>query len=345
MSYLVGRIRKVQNLEIIEENSTEQDKKLAQKVYIGSLIALIEQANDLNSKASIKLPNFIYLEELKTQLDEADSQCQNLSYLIQQMNQEKDSLLILEKELLILESQLNKMMKGNCPMCLQGCPIQSKKYSKIEPVTKYHVEWAWDNRYFSPLQRHVDKFHGNHHWSRMFEYPWVLIHGNFHPGLDVLDAGGGDGPLSPIIYMTSNCMIINMDLDHTRNTRWDHLKGITKVVGDILKTGFKDNSFDRVICVSVIEHTPNPFEILHELWRVTKPGGRLLVTLDVADYSRHNHIVDLKMAKEILKLFGLEVPKEPWRILTAKFKEEERQEHEPTEVNLKVICFWVEKPL
>jgi SAM-dependent methyltransferase len=42
---------------------------------------------------------------------------------------------------------------------------------------------------------------------------------------------------------------------------------------------FKDNSFDAVISLNVLEHVPNPFAAADELQRVLKPGGDLYVAV------------------------------------------------------------------
>jgi len=41
---------------------------------------------------------------------------------------------------------------------------------------------------------------------------------------------------------------------------------------------FKDNVFDTVICTQVIEHVPRPWLVVHEIYRVLKEGGHLLLS-------------------------------------------------------------------
>ncbi|MCR9257263.1 MAG: methyltransferase domain-containing protein [Alphaproteobacteria bacterium] len=52
---------------------------------------------------------------------------------------------------------------------------------------------------------------------------------------------------------------------------------------DILAVGqtlpFKDNSFDAIVSIAVLEHVTDPFACAKELYRVTKPGGKLLVSV------------------------------------------------------------------
>lgn len=39
-----------------------------------------------------------------------------------------------------------------------------------------------------------------------------------------------------------------------------------------------DNKFDAVICTEVIEHVDNPFLVADELYRITKPGGKIYIS-------------------------------------------------------------------
>lgn len=47
---------------------------------------------------------------------------------------------------------------------------------------------------------------------------------------------------------------------------------------DIMKLSFGDNFFDTVISCETIEHVPNPKMAIQELYRVLKPGGKLILT-------------------------------------------------------------------
>ena len=48
---------------------------------------------------------------------------------------------------------------------------------------------------------------------------------------------------------------------------------------DALHLPFPDGTFDRVIASEVLEHIPHDLAAMHELFRVTKPGGSIAVTV------------------------------------------------------------------
>lgn len=53
-------------------------------------------------------------------------------------------------------------------------------------------------------------------------------------------------------------------------------------VGDLHALPYRDDTFDQVFCISVLEHTEEPLRCFDELWRVTRIGGTLSVTGDYA---------------------------------------------------------------
>lgn len=49
-------------------------------------------------------------------------------------------------------------------------------------------------------------------------------------------------------------------------------------VGDVEQMPFRDNTFDAVVCLGVIEYLDTDERALREMWRVLKPGGRAVVS-------------------------------------------------------------------
>jgi 2-polyprenyl-6-hydroxyphenyl methylase/3-demethylubiquinone-9 3-methyltransferase len=48
---------------------------------------------------------------------------------------------------------------------------------------------------------------------------------------------------------------------------------------DLAHLSLADESFDGVLCSSVLEYLDEPTRVLDEFWRITRPGGALIVTL------------------------------------------------------------------
>lgn len=110
------------------------------------------------------------------------------------------------------------------------------------------------------------------------------------PGKRILDAGAG-----PCKYqnLCSHLDYVSQDFSEydgkgnglgVQRGEWDvaHID----ILCDIVNIPEPDSSFDAVLCVSVLEHLPNPVMALKEFFRLLKPGGKLLLT---APFSSSTH--------------------------------------------------------
>lgn len=91
----------------------------------------------------------------------------------------------------------------------------------------------------------------------------------------LLDAGCGDKPYVDI-FRQSVSAHIGIDVAR-RAVQRPGLEG-PDVVGDVGSLPFADESFDSVLCTQVLEHLPNPGQVMNEFHRVLRPGGTLIVT-------------------------------------------------------------------
>jgi 2-polyprenyl-3-methyl-5-hydroxy-6-metoxy-1,4-benzoquinol methylase len=132
-----------------------------------------------------------------------------------------------------------------------------------------------------------------HQWSRQWEYPFVCQEIATHlaqPGISgarILDAGSGVTFFPG--YITgkyADASIHCCDFDASYPAMYERIYPEGSRVGfsidDLRKLSQESGTFDLVYCISVLEHTKDYPQILREFHRVLKPGGRLVLTFDVA---------------------------------------------------------------
>jgi len=86
-------------------------------------------------------------------------------------------------------------------------------------------------------------------------------------GKRVLDAGAGEGRFKPFFAHTEYAGIDFGQGDPS----WNYSK--LDVIGRLEELPFADGSFDHVLSVVVLEHTPQPARVIEEFRRVLKRGG------------------------------------------------------------------------
>jgi SAM-dependent methyltransferase len=91
----------------------------------------------------------------------------------------------------------------------------------------------------------------------------------------VLDLGCGDGDYS-VRLQELGFDVIAGDMDVKR---FKHADKIDFRVCDLTqRLPFEDGSFDHILLAEVIEHLRNPYDVMKELSRVLKKGGKLIVS-------------------------------------------------------------------
>lgn len=102
------------------------------------------------------------------------------------------------------------------------------------------------------------------------------------PGELVLDAGCGTG-LTLRRYWRPGVRVVALDLSLSSLRvcqRTGPTDGMTFVRGDLTRLPFADGTFDRVCCANAIQQLPGDLrrQVVRELARVVKPGGRVVVS-------------------------------------------------------------------
>jgi 2-polyprenyl-3-methyl-5-hydroxy-6-metoxy-1,4-benzoquinol methylase len=136
--------------------------------------------------------------------------------------------------------------------------------------------------------------------TRVFEYPWAFLTAKAEPGMRVLDIGGGVSGLQYVLDK-GGCEVTNVDpsarpefrsgfsqdfglnpdLHAALNTVFD--TNVTLVADTIQDADLAPASFDRVFCLSVIEHitAEDGAQVMESIGRLLRPGGQGIFTVDL----------------------------------------------------------------
>jgi len=92
-------------------------------------------------------------------------------------------------------------------------------------------------------------------------------------GSKVLDAGAGTGRYR---HLFSHCDYKATDFCREPSTIGSYSK--MDYICDVTSIPVPDESFDAILCTEVLEHVPQPIEVIREFSRILKTGGTLLLT-------------------------------------------------------------------
>lgn len=67
-------------------------------------------------------------------------------------------------------------------------------------------------------------------------------------------------------------------------TKWAQLEA---VVAHGERLPFADATFDCAVASEIIEHLPEPERVPDEMWRVARPGGRVLISTPYGEHIRY----------------------------------------------------------
>ena len=96
---------------------------------------------------------------------------------------------------------------------------------------------------------------------------------------DVLDIASGDGVTAELLAPQAKsmlCIDISKTVVAAGNARTKHLNNVEFQHGDMHNLNLDDQSFDTVLMLQALTYATNSKQVLHEVARVLKPGGRLL---------------------------------------------------------------------
>lgn len=157
-------------------------------------------------------------------------------------------------------------------------------------VSQYYRDVAFDYTVFWNLRRSMAMRIGL--WDRETrsvpqalerEDRFLAEEAGIHAGDHVLDAGCGVGGSAIFLARTYGCRVTGLTesadqariaLANARRSGVDHL--VTFTVGDFHATGFDADSFSVVWALESMSHSNRKRDLLAELYRILRPGGRLI---------------------------------------------------------------------
>jgi ubiquinone/menaquinone biosynthesis C-methylase UbiE len=96
------------------------------------------------------------------------------------------------------------------------------------------------------------------------------------PGSRLLDAGGGTGRVSGKLDC-QDCDIVIVDESFNMLRQAAEKKSLKAVKSVIENLPFPNCSMDRIIMVDVLHHVANQWFCAREMWRIIKPGGKIII--------------------------------------------------------------------
>lgn len=98
-------------------------------------------------------------------------------------------------------------------------------------------------------------------------------------GKDVLEVGCGAGRFTELL-VKAGAHTHSVDLSNAVEVNKENIGNAENYVvaqASVYELPFRKNSFDVVICLGVIQHTPSSERTMDALWKMVKPGGLLVI--------------------------------------------------------------------
>lgn len=101
-------------------------------------------------------------------------------------------------------------------------------------------------------------------------------------GLDILEVGSGAGRFSRVILEQTGANLFSIDYSSAVEVNWSNNAHIDHgrfhlAQASIYEMPFPDDRFDKVLCLGVLQHTPDFQASVRALIRKAKPGGEIVV--------------------------------------------------------------------
>jgi SAM-dependent methyltransferase len=171
-----------------------------------------------------------------------------------------------------------------CQGCRQGVAVRGgipRFVLSDQYVTSFSMEW--NTFQTTQLDSQTGRPESAQRLQQSLDVPLEWLRGKL-----VLDAGCGAGRFAEVA-LRAGARVVGVDLSYAIDAaaqnvqRWE---AVDLIQADLLRLPLKPASFDLVMSLGVLHHTPNPRQAFGQLLRLVKPGGKITITV----YSGYNKV-------------------------------------------------------
>jgi ubiquinone/menaquinone biosynthesis C-methylase UbiE len=197
--------------------------------------------------------------------------------------------------------------KNNQPLTQEGSQLKDVSGNEFRLVKGayrfvesqgYSANFGYQWKSFKRTQ--LDKFSGlNFSFNRFFEVTkWKP---NELENQNILEVGCGAGRFTQVVLDHTKANLYSLDYseaveaNYENNGPSDRLKLFQ---ASIYEMPFAENSFDKIFCFGVLQHTPDVKKSIECMFRLLKPGGELVI-----DFYPYNGFWTKVNAKYMLRPF------------------------------------------
>lgn len=125
-------------------------------------------------------------------------------------------------------------------------------------------------------QYYPEHYAGRKNVRDLFQYRFRLVRDFFKRGGKLLEIGAASGDFLQLLQDTGY-EVYGVELSKRAAEQADRLYGLKLFQGTLEDAAFPPDFFDCVVLYHVLEHVPDPAGTLREIYRILKPGGRVLI--------------------------------------------------------------------
>jgi len=186
--------------------------------------------------------------------------------------------------------------------------------TELENEAKNFYDKLWSNpNRIRQISREIPSWHygfyekginnSNEANVNMMDYVGRLLEIDDESSMKILDAGSGVGSTS--IYLAqkySNCVFHGITISYYESViagilqKKLNISNVRFQQGSFMKTSYKNNYFDRIFALESVIYSPNKEEFVKEMYRILKPGGKIVV-LDIFPKKYQYNFLTIKIDK------------------------------------------------